>query len=146
MKNNASIVIQQDFPISRSILWAYLTEIKHMQQWFFAELDDFEAILGFQTAFTFKYEGKIFTHQWDIRALVPNEKLVLGWQYAEYPGDSTACFELKDTGQGCQLLLTATIIAPFPEIKEFSQDSMKAGWTGLVSERLLEHVVKTKGN
>lgn len=146
MKNNASIVIQQNFSVSRSLLWDYLTQLKHMQQWFFAELNFFDSVLGFQTSFAFDYEGKTFTHQWDIRELIPKEKLVLGWRYAEYPGDSIVCFELKDSIQGCHLLLSATVLKPFPKIKEFSPESMKAGWSSLICERLLEYVVKTTGN
>lgn len=146
MKNKASIVIQQNFSVSRSLLWSYLTQLKHMQLWFFEELKSFEPVLGFQTNFAFNYEGKTFTHQWDIRELIPEEKLVLGWQYAEYEGDSTACFELKDSIQGCQLFLTASVLEPFPKIKEFSMESMKTGWSGLVHERLLDYVLKTTGN
>ena len=88
MTTNDSIIVQQEFEVSPQLLWKYLTQLEHMQKWFFAALTSFEPTRGFKTFFTFIYNNKNFTHLWEVRDVLAQEKLCLGWQYKEYPGDS----------------------------------------------------------
>jgi hypothetical protein len=103
-------------------------------------LTSFEPTRGFKTFFTFQYNNKTFTHQWEVREVIMQEKLCLGWQYKEYPGDSEAIFEISSSPKGCILKLTATILSPFPEMEEFSRESMQSGWTDLIQTRLKAYV------
>ena len=46
------IQIEKTFPIPREKLWKALTDHRQMQQWYFKELKDFNAEIGFQTSFS----------------------------------------------------------------------------------------------
>ena len=130
------IQIEKTFPIPKEKLWKALTDHRQMQQWYFKELKDFNAEIGFQTSFSLEYQGKIFTHLWRVYEVIPKKRIAYHWQYKEYDGDSTVSFDLQDTNDGVRLLLEANIIKPFPSIEEFSRESMEAGWRELIEKRL----------
>ena len=140
MTTNNSIVVLKEFNVPPPLLWKYLTQLENMQEWFFKELNSFEAVRGFKTSFAFQYNNKIFTHQWEVREVIIQEKLCLGWKYKEYPGDSEAIFEISSSPKGTILKLTATILSSFPEMEEFSRESMQTGWTDLIQKRLNAYV------
>ena len=140
MTTNDSIIVQQEFEVSPKLLWKYLTQLEHMQKWLFAALTSFEVTRGFKTFFTFNYNNKNFTHLWEVRDVLAQEKLCLGWQYKEYPGDSEAIFEISSSPKGTILKLTANILSPFSEMEEFSRESMQTGWTGLIQTQLKAYV------
>lgn len=140
MNCDKAITITQDFDVPCHVLWQYLTQLHHMQAWFFEELEAFDPSIGFTTQFAFDYQGKTFTHCWDVRDVIDGKLLALGWKYREYSGDSVALFTLKESAGGCRLCLEATIVEPFPALEEFSLESMKAGWTGLLQDRLKNYV------
>ena len=135
MTTNNSIVVLQEFNVPPPILWKYLAQLEHMQEWFFKELRSFETVRGFKTSF-FLCNNKIFTHQWEVKDILPQERLCLGWKYKEYPGDSEAIFEIYSSPKGSILKLTANILKSFPAIEEFSRESMQSGWTDLIQTRL----------
>ena len=140
MTTNNSIVVLQEFHVPPPLLWRYLTQVEHMQKWFFKELKSFETVRGFKTSFTFQYNNKNFTHQWEVKDVLLQEKLCLGWKYKEYPGDSEAIFEISSSPKGSILKLTANILSSFPAMEEFSRESMQTGWTNLIQTRLKRYV------
>lgn len=140
MTTNNRIVVLQEFHVPPPLLWKYLTQVEHMQQWFFQELNSFEAVRGFKTSFAFQYNNKIFTHQWEVKDVLLQEKLCLGWKYKEYPGDSEAIFDISSSPKGSILKLTANILSSFPAMEEFSRESMQSGWTDLIQTRLKRYV------
>ena len=127
MQNLQPIELEQSFSVSPQIIWSCLTELHHLNQWFFQELNDFNAELNFRTAFSIEFNGKKFTHCWEIRQIVPQNRLVLGWQYKEYSGDSEVIFDLSTTPQGCLVQLNASILDPFPDMEEFTQKKHESG-------------------
>ncbi len=137
--NNNDFTLRVLLPQPPKVVWSVLTDLHHMQQWFFAEIEQFEPRLGFATAFAFRYHDKTFTHQWDVRACTQEKELCLGWQYAEYPGEATAVFRLAPQGQGTRLDFSSSIITPFPAMEEFSRASMEQGWTDLLQQRLKQY-------
>ena len=140
MTTNNRIVVLQEFHVPPPLLWKYLTQVEHMQQWFFQELNSFEAVRGFKTSFAFQYNNKIFTHQWEVKDVLLQEKLYLGWKYKEYPGNSEAIFDISSSPKGSILKLTANILSSFPAMEEFSRESMQSGWTDLIQTRLKRYV------
>ena len=140
MTTNNSIVVLQEFHVPSPLLWKYLTQVEHMQKWFFKELKSFETVRGFKTSFTFQYNNKNFTHQWEVKDVLLQEKLCLGWKHKEYPGDSEAIFEISSSPKGSILKLTANILSSFPAMEEFSRESMQTGWTNLIQTRLKRYV------
>ena len=140
MQNLQPIELEQSFSVSPQIIWSCLTELHHLKQWFFQELNEFNAEPNFRTAFSIEFNEKIFTHCWEIKEIVPQNRLVLGWQYNEYSGDSEVIFDLSTTPQGCLVQLNASILDPFPVMEEFTRKNMKAGWKDLLHTRLVNYV------
>jgi uncharacterized protein YndB with AHSA1/START domain len=56
------IVVEQLFDTSLTELWAAISQVHQMRQWFFANIEAFEAREGFETKFTVDNEGSIFPH------------------------------------------------------------------------------------
>ena len=127
MQNLQPIELEQSFSVSPQIIWSCLTELHHLNQWFFQELNEFNAEPNFRTAFSIEFNGKIFTHCWEIREIVPQNRLVLGWQYKEYSGDSEVIFDLSTTPHGCLVQLKASILDPFPDMEEFTKKKYESG-------------------
>ena len=140
MTTNNSIVVLQEFNVPPPLLWKYLTQLEHMQERFFKELKLFETTRGFKTSLDFLYNNKIFTHLWEVRNVLPQERLCLGWKYKEHPGDSEAIFEISSSPKGSILKLTANILSSFPAMEEFSRESMQTRWTDLIQTRLKVYV------
>ncbi|MEK9613918.1 MAG: SRPBCC domain-containing protein [Flavobacteriaceae bacterium] len=136
------IQFQKQIPVSRDKLWSALTELDQMRQWYFKELKDFEPEVGFETSFTFEYQGKKFTHQWRVYEVLPLDRISYHWKYQEYEGDSIVSFELEEAPQGVLLRLEAHILKPFPPLEEFSQKNMEEGWRNLIEDRLTPFLIK----
>lgn len=128
------------FKTTKENLWNALTDLNLMKQWYFKEINFFEPKIGSKTLFSIEYEGKKFTHKSYVFEVIPKEKIAYHWQYEECAGDSTVTFELKEVKYGILLTLTARILDPFPEMKEFSYESMNKGWETLLKVRLKQFV------
>lgn len=114
MKNKASIQIRTPFNTTKENLWNTLTEVEKMKKWYFNELEDFEPKLHFKTAFKIEYEG-----------------------------NSTVTFEIEESPEGVELILTAEILEAFPDIEVFSHERMVKGWNGLIYDRLKPYLEKS---
>ncbi len=136
------ITLRKTIPVSCTTLWSALTELDQMQQWYFQELKEFKAKVGFENAFTFEYKGKTFTHKWRVVEVEPSQKIAYYWQYEEYEGDSIVSFQMEKVPNGSHLHLEARILSPFPEMEEFSQKSMEKGWSSLIEDRLIPFLLK----
>jgi len=136
------ITLRKTIPVSCTTLWSALTELDQMQQWYFQELKEFKAKVGFENAFTFEYKGKTFTHKWRVVEVEPSQKIAYYWQYEEYEGDSIVSFQMEKVQNGSHLHLEARILSPFPEMEEFSQKSMEKGWSSLIEDRLIPFLLK----
>lgn len=119
-----------------------------MVQWFFENIPDFEASIGFETQFVVENEGRIFPHQWKIMEVHPQRKIAYNWKYEGYEGDSTVSFELATIPTGTQLTLTHEVLESFREdIPEFSRESCEGGWNYFIKEKLKAFIqVKVSGD
>ncbi len=128
-----------DAPIAR--LWNSLTVLEEMQQWYFKEIEQFKPIEGFATQFTFGTEGKLFTTNWKITQLIPNELIRYTWNYVHYKGDSEVCFTLSEEEGKTKLLFEVTIIEDFPCDKQvFTRESALVGWKYVLGEALRNYL------
>ena len=136
-KTDPPIIVQQRFDATLARVWQAITEIDQMRQWYFDNLPDFQAELGFETAFEVSHDGRNFLHQWKVTEVIPLKKLVYGWQYAQYEGKADVVFELS-RHEGQTLLQVSTHInEDFPaDIPEFDNESCKAGWEYFIQQRL----------
>jgi uncharacterized protein YndB with AHSA1/START domain len=140
-KTDDPIIIEQVFTISKDILWKVITKQEHMIQWFFENISEFKAEIGFQTQFTIENEGRVFPHHWKIIEVIPFEKITYNWKYEGYKGDSNVSFELIDENGGTKLVLTTIILEDFQEnIPEFTREACIGGWEYFIQNQLKSYL------
>ncbi len=135
------IIVELHLEASRQLLWAVITEHRHMVQWFFPNIPEFKAEEGFITSFDVKAGERTFHHQWKILEVKPEEKILYHWSYGGYDGKSTVCFELLDHIGKTTLRLTHSGLHTFPmDVPEFSRQSCRSGWEYFLGERLKKYI------
>ena len=135
------VIVKQNFEASTEVLWKAITEHHQMILWFFENIPEFEARVGFKTQFLIENEGRKFTHLWEIMEVRPNQKIVYNWKYDEYEGEGLVFFELVENEKGSSLLLTNKWIGEFPQdIPELSRESCLGGWEYFINGRLKEYL------
>lgn len=136
------IIVEQLYNTSISKVWNALTQHKEMQQWFFPNIEAFEAKVGFKTAFTVKSEEHVFPHYWEVLEVIPNQKMVQEWKYDGYKGLCTITFELNKINESTKLKVIATVIEDFPDdIPEFKRESCIGGWKYFINESLKNYLI-----
>ncbi|SNS43091.1 Uncharacterized conserved protein YndB, AHSA1/START domain [Belliella buryatensis] len=145
-KSDAPILVRETFDLSIELLWSYLTERELMVQWYFENIPEFQAVLGFETEFVVENEERVFPHCWKVTVVTPLRKISYNWKYKGYAGDSNVTFELRDLGGKTELSLTHEVLEDFnDEIPEFSRASCRAGWTYFIKESLKRLVDQKAG-
>lgn len=140
-KTDPPIVVEAKFHKSAHNLWKALTNINEMKKWYFEVLDDFQAVVGFKTAFKVHSENRVFTHQWEVLEVIPEKKITYSWHFLEYPGASTSTFEVMKKNDGSALKLTILVQEDFPEdIPEFKRESCIEGWNYFIHGNLKEYL------
>ncbi|AXG67831.1 hypothetical protein KORDIASMS9_00013 [Kordia sp. SMS9] len=115
------VIVSQNFAQSVETVWKAITEVSQMKHWFFDNIPDFKAEVGFQTKFTVKAPSLDFMHLWRIVEVIPHKKLVYNWKYEGLQGDSFVTFELQEKDQETLLMLTTKVTEDFSEdIPEFT--------------------------
>lgn len=134
------VVVEQVIQASSSDVWQAITQLDQMQKWFFAEIEEFEAAVGFETQFDVVCDGTTYPHRWKITEVSPNEKIVYDWQYENFPGQGLVVWELIDTPEGTHLTITNKILKEFPDDNPaFRRESCEGGWRYFI-ERLQNYV------
>jgi len=82
-KKDPPIIIETIYQNSIEEVWSALTEPDKMKQWFFQEMPDFQAKVGFETSFPIIVNGRTYTHQWNPDDIpeFKRESGVEGWTY-----------------------------------------------------------------
>lgn len=138
---DAPIVVKQVFDCRIQRLWSAITETKEMQQWYFDNMPDFKAEVGFTTSFDVQSTERTFPHVWEVTEVVPLEKLVVRWTFTGYPGISDVAFALAEVNGQTELTLTATVVEAFPtDIPEFKRESGEGGWKYFINENLAAYI------
>ena len=141
---NQPIVVEQTFNASIKTVWSAITEIDQMRQWFFNNIEDFKAEVGFKTQFNVTSEKRNFLHLWEITEVEPFKKIVYNWKYKEYPGNSFVHFELFEEKNETKLKATSIVTEAFPNnITEFEPESCRAGWNYFIKQNLKEFIKKS---
>ena len=131
------VIVEQSYNVSREHLWAAITVRDQMAAWFFDGIPDFQPRVGFQTQFHVDTGERSFLHCWKILEVIPQQRIVYDWRYANYPGVGTVTFSLFENGSGSRLRVTTEGLSTFPAaIPEFSRESCLAGWKFFVQQRL----------
>lgn len=131
------IIVEEDFDAPAEVLWRAITDRDQMVQWYFAEIDAFEAVVGFSTEFAIKVDGADIVHQWEIIDVVPPQRISHSWRFEDIPGDGTVTWEIFERGSGSTLRLTNTGLETFPQDNPlFTRESCEGGWRYFIGERL----------
>jgi uncharacterized protein YndB with AHSA1/START domain len=131
------VVVEQTFEAPIDKVWKALTEIDQMRQWYFENIPEFKAEVGFETQFVVSNEGRDFPHMWRITAVEPGRTIAYDWKFDGYPGNGLVVFELSQQGSVTTLTLTQTVRETFPdEIPEFRRENCIAGWDYFLKDRL----------
>ncbi len=139
------IIVEQKFNIPMGELWTIISDPYLMRQWFFAEIPDFKAEVGFQTRFNVNAGVRDFMHLWEIVEVEHEAKIVYDWRYEGYIGNGLVTFELVTQDNGCLLRVVSEGMDSFPqEIPEFSRESCEGGWTYFIKQSLVKFVTKAE--
>jgi len=141
MKVNEPIIeVSQRFQKPIEVVWKALTDVSEMRQWFFNNIPDFEALVGFETQFNVAIENRIFRHVWTITEVIPLNKIVYNWKYDGYKGNSFVTFQLSEIDNQTQLTLTTKVTEDFPNtIPEFKRESCITGWNYFIKTSLVNY-------
>lgn len=139
--NNPPIIVEQIFNQKIETVWNAITQLDYMKQWFFENIPNFKAEIGFETQFNVKAPSRDFLHQWKIIEVIPNKKIVYNWKYENISGEGKVTFELFEENNQTKLVLTNVGLESFPkEIPEFTRESCIAGWNYFIKQRLTEYL------
>jgi len=131
------IIVEHLFNASVETVWRAITESTQMVKWFFDNIPDFKAEVGFKTQFNVKAPSQDFLHLWEITEVIPQQKIVYNWKYQDTEGESFVIFELSQVENHAKLVLTTEVIEDFDDtIPEFRYESGVAGWTYFIKEQL----------
>jgi len=137
------IIITHLFDRTVDEVWAAITRQDQLVQWFFEEIPDFKAEVGFITQFNIKAPSRDFMHLWEITEMIPQKRIVTNWKYEGFKGDSFVIFELEEVAHQTQLTLTTKVVEDFDDaIPEFRYESGLAGWNYFIKERLHSYLNK----
>ena len=80
------VVVEELDNAQPDVVWAAITRPDLMRKWFFEQIEDFEAKVGFKTEFTIQFEDRTFLHLWEVTEVVPDEQRISKWEFGCYPG------------------------------------------------------------
>jgi uncharacterized protein YndB with AHSA1/START domain len=120
-----AVVVEQilDAPVAR--VWAALTDVRQMRQWYF-DLKEFKPEIGFEFEFVVEHEGNTYHHLCKVTEVIPDKKIAYTWRYKGEPGDSLVTFELFDIGDKTRVKLTHTGIETFPKTPAYARKNFEA--------------------
>ena len=143
--NSEPIIVEEKYNTSVATLWKSITNVDEMRQWFFENIESFEAEVGFQTKFNVQSPERSFLHLWTITEVEPLKKIVYNWKYGEYTGNSFVHFELFEENKLTVLRVKAIVTESFPtNIPEFEPESCLSGWNYFIKQNLKEFIEKNK--
>ena len=74
-KKDALLILEENYNSPITKVWAAITEVEQMRQWFFADIPDFSPTVGFHTEFDVQAPSRIFRHLWTITEAEPPHRI-----------------------------------------------------------------------
>lgn len=135
------VIVKESFNTPAETVWNALTQVDEMRQWFFPNIPEYKAQVGFETQFIVDTGERSFPHIWKVLEINPQQKMVQHWHYGGYAGRCTVAFELEGMEERTQLTVTATVLEDFPDdIPEFERESCFKGWKYFIQENLKQYL------
>lgn len=136
-----TISVEQSLECSPEEAWEALTNPVYMREWFFEQMPDFKAEVGFKTRFDVQGESQIFDHNWEVQEVVQGISITVSWKYPPHAGEGIVKFEIAPEGSGTLARVTSSGIESFPQdIPEFLPESCQAGWEYFFQGRLKAYI------
>lgn len=135
------VVVVQDYPCSVAQLWEAVTVVDRMRHWYFDNIPDFKAEVGFKTRFDVDTGARIFPHCWEVTDVDPGRRIAYEWRFEGYPGASVSVFDVSGDDRRSRLTLTCLVNEDFPaDVPEFTRDSCLGGWDYFIGESLKKYL------
>ena len=133
------IIVEQRFNKPAETIWNAITVHDQMIKWYFDNLPDFKAEVGFKTEFNVISEERNFLHKWEVTEVIPLKKIVYNWQYEDYAGSADVAFEIFEEDDQTKLQIKVIVLEDFSDdIPEFRRESCIGGWEYFIQGRLKE--------
>lgn len=141
LKSDDVVVIEHVYDVPLDKVWAAITNHEEMAHWFFNNIPDFKAEVGFKTQFNVKAPSRDFLHLWEVTEVAPNNKLVVNWKFKGHNGASRVTMLLQEKSNQTHFTLIDEILEPFDtNIPEFKRESSVEGWNYFIKSRLQEYL------
>jgi uncharacterized protein YndB with AHSA1/START domain len=135
------VIAEQLFKASKEDVWEAITTLDRMKKWYFDNLPDFRAEVGFTTQFNVKAPSRDFLHIWKVTEVIPQKKITYNWTFKDCDGSGDTCFQLFEKDNKTLLRLTNVVIEDFDDtIPEFRRESCQAGWNYFIKESLYNYL------
>ncbi len=93
-RTDPPIIISTIINASQEAVWQAITDPDQMRAWYFEDIPDFKAEVGFETGFDVAVEDRVFPHKWRITEADPPCRITCEWRYENYAGCGYVTFEL----------------------------------------------------
>jgi len=135
------VIVEQLFDVPIEDVWYAVTQQDQMVQWFFDNIPDFKAEVGFKTQFNVKAPSRDFMHLWEVTEVVPFKKIVTNWTYADCQGNSFVIFGLEEVDNQTQFTVINKVVEDFDDtIPEFKRESCVGGWNYFIKDKLVAYL------
>ena len=122
-------IVKFETKASKEKVWKAITEVNEMNKWFFENIPNFEAKVGFETSFNVTSSTRDFYHQWKVTEVILNKRISYTWTYKNIEGESLSVFDVEEHPKKIVLSITCSGLESFPDsIPEFTRESCLGGW------------------
>lgn len=140
-REDPPIVVEESFDRPIETVWNALTRPDLMRRWYFENIPDFAARVGFETHFDIESGGRRFRHLWRVIEAEPPRRVVYSWAFEGYAGRADSIWELSEQDGGTRLRLTFPVHEDFPDgVPELTREACLGGWRYFVNERLKDYL------
>jgi uncharacterized protein YndB with AHSA1/START domain len=132
-------IIKKEIVIESAIakVWKYLTDPEKIAAWLMP--NDFEAVAGRKFFLECQHQGKISCV---VKEIVPNERLVYGFQPRDFAMETLVTITLAKAGKATRLTLVHSGWDALPPDQRGMADNYDGGW-GPLLENLKEQFTTT---
>ena len=135
------VVVEETYRADVDTVWKAITEPDRMRRWYFDNIPDFRAEVGFETQFLISNGGRDFPHRWKVTEVIPRKRLIYDWKYDGYAGEAFVVFELSEATPGTRLRLSCIVRRDFPQdVPEFRRESCAQGWEYFIRQSLKHYL------
>jgi uncharacterized protein YndB with AHSA1/START domain len=144
VRTEHSISLETTIEASPTEVWAALTDLSQVQEWFFPEIGALEPRIGFEHQFAVEVGGQSINHSLLVRQVVQDRRLVLHWGYPDHvPGRADVSWDLSAEGGSTRVRFHQRPDAFFFFYQSgdglFSRKAAVAGWNHFL-DALKQHV------